>query len=212
MDRKMIAKYIITASITIMTLTSIFLYGRQYYIQQNLAEKVLRFHVLANSDSKIDQNLKLSVRDAVGSFMQEKLQNVEDKKASEECITLHLKEIEEVAKQVIAESGFFYEVSAEVTNCYFPVKHYGEYTFPAGNYDALRITIGEGKGQNWWCVIYPNMCFANSMYEVIDQNSKAELKKVLDEETYDAVLKTGDYQVRFWLVELWKNYSKDLEI
>ena len=204
----MITKYIITASITIMTLMSIFVYGRQYYVKQQLAQNVLRFHVLANSDTIEDQNLKLSVRDAVGCFMQEKLKYVEDKKASEVCIASHLVEIEEIAKNVITEEGFDYEVKAEVTNCYFPMKTYGEYTFPSGNYDALRITIGAGEGQNWWCVMYPNMCFANSMYEVVDKNSKAELQKVLDEETYQAVLKSGDYELRFWFVDFLENVER----
>ena len=210
MDRKTIAKYIITAGITIMTLMSIFYYGRQYYVKYQLAENVLRFHVLANSDSTVDQNLKLSVRDAVGCFMQEKLKHAEDKKASEICIISHLPEIEKIAEDMITEEGFTYEVKAEVTKCYFPIKTYGEYTFPAGNYDALKITIGEGKGQNWWCVMYPNMCFANSMYEVIDENSKVELQKILDEETYQSVLKSGDYELRFGFIDIWRSFVSQI--
>lgn len=206
----MITKYIITVSITIMTLMSIFLYGRQYYVRQQLAEKVLRFHVLANSDSTADQTLKLLVRDTIGCFLQDKLENIEDKAASEECITSCLAEIETIAEQVMLEEGFTYEAKAEMTNCYFPIKTYGEYTFPAGNYDALRITIGEGKGQNWWCVMYPNMCFANSMYEVIDENSKVELQKILDEETYQSVLKSGEYELRFGFIDIWRSFVSQI--
>ena len=193
-----------------MTLMSIFLYGRQYYVRQQLAEKVLRFHVLANSDSTADQTLKLLVRDTIGCFLQDKLENIEDKAASEECITSYLAEIETIAEQVMLEEGFTYEAKAEMTNCYFPIKTYGEYTFPAGNYDALRITIGEGKGQNWWCVMYPNMCFANSMYEVIDENSKVELQKILDEETYRSILKSGDYEFRFGFIDIWRSFVSQI--
>ena len=100
------------------------------------------------------------------------------------------------------ENGFAYPVQAELTECHFPIKTYGDYTFPAGNYDALKITIGEGEGQNWWCVLYPNMCFENSMYEVVGENAEKELRKVLDEEEYQAVLSSGDYEVRFWFFEL----------
>lgn len=173
-------------------------------MQRQLAEKVLRFHVLANSDSVEDQNLKLQVRDAIGGYMQEKMQNQKSKAECERFVSEKVPEIEQLAKHVIENAGFSYEVHAELTECAFPVKTYGAYTFPAGNYDALRITIGDGKGQNWWCVMYPNMCFENSMYEVVDKKSEEKLRAVLDDEEYQMVLESGDYEVRFWLLELFK--------
>ena len=136
------------------------LYTRQARLQQTISDKVLRFHVLANSDSEADQNLKLAVRDAVGSFMQEKL------------------------------------TAVELEHTSFPVKNYGSYTFPAGDYEALRIVIGEGNGHNWWCVMYPNMCFSDSMYEVVDKEAGEKLREVLTTEEYEKVLAEGDYQVR----------------
>lgn len=136
-----------------------YLYTRQARLQQTISDKVLRFHVLANSDSEADQNLKLAVRDAVGSFMQEKLTAVENLEECELVVRQSLGEIEEAAAETIAENGYDYDVTAELEHTSFPVKNYGSYTFPAGGYEALRIVIGEGNGHNWWCVMYPNMCF-----------------------------------------------------
>ena len=113
-------------------------------------------------------------------------------------------EIEAIAEQVITEAGYSYKVHAELTKCKFPIKTYGNYTFPAGNYDALKVTIGNGRGRNWWCVMYPNMCFENSMYEVVNEESEENLRAVLDEEEYRAVLNSGNYEVRFWLFEIFR--------
>jgi len=179
-------------------------WSRQYFLQHRLAEKVLRFHVLANSDSVEDQNLKLRVRDAIGGYMQEKMQNQKSKAECEGFISENTSELEQLAKCVIENAGFSYEVHAELAECTFPAKTYGTYTFPAGKYDALRVTIGDGKGQNWWCVMYPNMCFENSMYEVVDKKSEEKLRAVLDDEEYQMVLESGNYELRFWFLELFK--------
>ena len=172
------------------------LYTRQARLQQTISDKVLRFHVLANSDSEADQNLKLAVRDAVGSFMQEKLTDVENLEECELVVRQSLGEIEEAAAETIAENGYDYDVTAELEHTSFPVKNYGSYTFPAGDYEALRIVSGEGNGHNWWCGMYPNMCFSDSMYEVIDEEAGEKLRKVLTTEEYEKVLAEGDYQVR----------------
>ena len=165
-------------------------------IQKGIGGKVVRFHVLANSDSEADQNLKLAVRDAVGSFMQEKLTAVENLEECEMVVRQSLGEIEEAAAETIAENGYDYDVTAELEHTSFPVKNYGSYTFPAGDYEALRIVIGEGNGHNWWCVMYPNMCFSDSMYEVVDKEAGEKLREVLTTEEYEKVLAEGDYQVR----------------
>lgn len=91
-----------------------------------------------------------------------------------------------------------------LTDTDFPVKTYGAYTFPAGNYEALEIVIGAGKGHNWWCVMYPNMCFSDTMYEVIDEDARSSLKRVLSEDEYQQVLASGDYQVKFKSFEILK--------
>ena len=158
------------------------LYTRQARLQQTISDKVLRFHVLANSDSEADQNLKLAVRDAVGSFMQEKLTDVENLEECELVVRQSLGEIEEAAAETIAENGYDYDVTAELEHTSFPVKNYGSYTFPAGDYEALRIVIGEGNGHNWWCVLYPNLCFLDTTNAVVPDKGKKQLKQVLTEE------------------------------
>lgn len=195
----------LVCSAMLLVIGSVFVYkvqcDRQFAIQQQLARKVLRFHVLANSDSAKDQELKLKVRDAIGGYMRERVPACKDKEESKKRITEHLEEIEEVAMDVLVKEGYFYEVEAYLTECNFPVKTYGEYTFPAGNYEALQVIIGEGKGQNWWCVLYPNMCFENSIYEVVDDKAKDALRQVLDENEYEAVLESGKYEIRFRFLE-----------
>ena len=172
------------------------LYTRQARLQQTISDKVLRFHVLANSDSEADQNLKLAVRDAVGSYMQEKLADVENLEECELVVRQSLGEIEEAAAETIAENGYDYDVTAELEHTSFPVKNYGSYTFPAGDYEALRIVIGEGNGHNWWCVLYPPLCFIDAVYGVVPEDSKEKLAGVLTDEEYKTVTDRG-CKVRF---------------
>lgn len=171
-------------------------YERDLRMQEDIAGKVLRFHVLANSDSKEDQALKLAVRDAVGAEMSEALAGAEDRAACEKIINANLNRITATAERVVAEWGYDYKVKAALEEVDFPVKTYGDYTFPAGKYEALRVVIGEGEGHNWWCVMYPNMCFSGSVYEVVDEDAEERLREVLSEEEYEDVLSSGDYQVR----------------
>ena len=169
-------------------------------LQQKIAGKILRFHVLANSDSGQDQALKLKVRDAVGSFLAEPLAQADSMADSERIVEEQIPEIERVAGQVVAEEGYAYRVDASLEQCAFPEKSYGAYTFPAGEYQALRVVIGEGKGHNWWCVMYPNLCFSGSMYEV-DEQSGEKLQAELTGEEYAAVIRSGDYQVQFGILK-----------
>lgn len=201
---KKITKYIILSLLLIMCITIGMWNVRQCRLQHQLAQKVLRFHVLANSDSVEDQKLKLEVRDAIGIYMQENMKKRETKEECEAFVREQIPAIEQVAEQVVKNAGFSYEVHAELAQCEFPVKTYGAYTFPAGIYDALKVTIGNGNGQNWWCVMYPNMCFENSMYEVVDEKAGAALRAVLDEKEYQAVLNAGNYEVRFRLLDWFK--------
>ena len=184
------------------------LYTRDARLQHDISEKVLRFHVLANSDDEADQNLKLAVRDAVGNYMQQKLAGVEDLEECEQIVNENLDGIREVAEETIAQRGYDYDVTAELEYTSFPVKSYGSYTFPAGEYEALRVVIGEGKGHNWWCVMYPNMCFSGSMYEVVDEEAGEKLREVLTTEEYEKVLAEGNYQVRLKYLSFLNPYLK----
>lgn len=174
-------------------------------VQQSISEKILRFHVLANSDSDEDQAVKLMVRDAVGEYIEPLIKECSDLTETEKVVEQKLPEIVELAEQVLGENGFAYGASAELADCEFPVKTYGDYTFPAGEYRALEVKLGEAKGHNWWCVLYPNMCFKGSMYEIIEDDAREELREVLDEEEYEAVFDSGDYEIRFKILDFLKD-------
>ena len=173
---------------------------RTELLQQSISEKILRFHILANSDSGKDQALKLKVRDAVGTYLAEALAEAASLEESTAIVEERITGIEQVAAAVIEEEGYQYSVDASLENCEFPEKTYGEYTFPAGEYQALRLVIGEGGGHNWWCVMYPNICFSGSMYQV-DEESGEKLQAELTNEEYAAILHNGDYKVRFGILK-----------
>ena len=165
-------------------------------LQPAIAEKILRFHVLANSDAKDDQNVKLKVRDAVGHMLGQKLKKVTDRAQTEKIVQDHMDEIIETAEKTLHKNGYTYGASARLANVDFPVKTYGDYTFPAGKYRALQITLGKGEGHNWWCVLYPNLCFTDSTYSAVGEEGKEELRNVLAEDAYEMVTAVSKFKIK----------------
>lgn len=161
--------------------------GEAAGVQQGIASEILRFHVIANSDSEADQALKLKVRDAVVAYMKVLLKDTGDLGETKSRVQAHLAEIEERAAEVIRAEGCTYPARAELTECYFPRKSYGDCTFPAGRYQALRLCIGRAEGRNWWCVLFPNLCFIDSIHAVLPKEQKQQLKNVLTEEEYESL-------------------------
>ena len=174
-------------------------------LQPLIASKILRFHVLANSDTSVDQNVKLKVRDAVGIYLAPYLVEAHSLGETKEIVTSHLGEIIDVAEKTMLSNGFDYTVTARLTKTQFPRKNYGEFSFPQGTYEALQIVIGEGRGQNWWCVLYPNMCFKGSVYEVIEEDAKKELKEILSPWEYADVFQGGKVELRLKILEYFKD-------
>lgn len=175
--------------------TGIVVNTKQSRMQQNLAKEVFRFHVLANSDSEEDQALKMQVKEAVIAYMKEEIPSSDSVEMTKEWAKSHLDAIVNLAEAVLLEEGYAYEVTAEVTTCDFPEKTYGDITFPPGEYEALRIEIGEAKGQNWWCVLYPNLCFIDAVHAVVPEEGKKDLKNVLEEDTYEMVTATSRFKI-----------------
>ena len=162
---------------------------------EKLTEDVLRVHILANSDSAADQSLKLGVRDRVLEECSDLYNGCIGKDEAIEITKAHLDEIEEIAADEIDRRGFDYPVTAEIGEMYFNTRYYDDFTMPAGRYDALRLTIGSGGGQNWWCVMYPSLC--------VGAASEKEMKDSLDDGEYEVV--TADkVDFRFKLVEYWE--------
>ena len=170
--------------------------------QETLAKEVFRFHVLANSDSEEDQAVKLKVRDAVIDYMREsmdsELQEEPDAVQTKAWAKRHLGELKQVADQVVRDEGYAYSSEAEVAVCYFPDKLYGDIFFPQGDYEALRIRLGAARGQNWWCVLYPNLCFTGSTCAVVTDEGKEDLKSALTAEEYEMITCTSDFKIKWF--------------
>lgn len=174
--------------------------------QKELAGEVLRFHVLAESDSKEDQAVKLKVRDAIIEYMKEELPEAFSVEAAKAWARERLPRLEAIAETVIRGEGYSYGAKAEVTSCYFPDKCYGDVFFPKGYYEALRIELGSAEGHNWWCVLYPNLCFTDAACAVVDEEGKQELKSVLTEEEYEMVTATSEFKIKsFFFGDLFKD-------
>ena len=174
---------------------------------ESVSEKVIRFHVLANSDSKEDQDLKLKVRDAVIEFVSPSLKNSKNIDESREILLGLQDEVVELAEKVIKEEGYDYSVDVELAMTNFPVKTYGNVTLPQGEYEAFRVLIGEAEGQNWWCVMFPPLCFIDmTKGQISYEQSEEELAKILTEEEFDLITEDEDSTIefRFKLADLFK--------
>lgn len=159
-------------------------------VSSDIADSVFRLHILANSDSEEDQALKLKVRDNVLAYMKEISSDISSK---EDAITLmeeNLDTFEGVALETIHDEGYDYDVNLDIGKYDFPTKTYGDISLPAGAYDALRIEIGKAEGHNWWCVMFPTLCFVDVSSGTLDEDSKEVLESNLNDEEYDLV--SGD--------------------
>ena len=160
--------------------------------QERLADQVIRLHVIANSDSPEDQALKLEVRDQVLAHAEELYPAGADRTAAAAAIQEHLPELAAAGQRVLEERGCDYAVRAELTETWFPTKEYEDFALPAGEYTALRVVIGEGAGQNWWCVLYPGLCRAAcGGYALPEEND----------------LVCGDYILRLRFVDWWSRHT-----
>lgn len=148
---------------------------------------ILRFHVRANSDSAEDQELKMAVKEDVITMLRPLLEKCEDVAQSKSIVVANLQNIYVTAVNTIVEQGYDYDVKVYVTEEEFPIKTYGDLTFPAGNYQALRIDIGAAEGQNWWCVMFPPLCFIDESTAVVSEEGKEALKRALTAEEYEAL-------------------------
>ena len=191
----------VLTAVGVMAAAALTVRGKAAGIQQGIAGEILRFHVIANSDSKEDQALKLKVRDAVVEYMKDLLEGAEDLEETKGRVAERLADIEELAMRIVEKEQAGYPVHAELTECYFPRKSYGDCTFPAGRYEALRICIGKAEGKNWWCVLFPNLCFVDSIHAVVPEEQKKELKNVLTEEEYESLFdwKHSEFKITSYL-------------
>ena len=175
-------------------------------VSTDISNSVFRLHVIANSDTEEDQLLKYKVRDKIISYMKTISPNFTNKEAVKQEALIHQKDLKEIAEQVIQENGYNYSVVVKIGNFSFPTKTYGDISLPAGYYDAIRIEIGSASGQNWWCVMFPPLCFVDVSSGVVPNESKELIKDNLSNEEYDLISNnTSDIKLKFKLIELFQN-------
>ncbi len=196
--------------ITLTFLFAIFVFTCAYSyvsaISDNLYNSIFRLHVIANSDSEEDQNLKYIVRDNLINYMNDNCKNLSSKNEIIQYAQSHIEQIKQIAENTIKENGFSYPVQIEIGSFDFPTKQYGDISFPAGFYDALRVKIGESSGKNWWCVMFPPLCFVDTTTGIVPDSSKEELKENLSDENYMIVSESDNSSVafKFKIVELFE--------
>ena len=181
-----------------------------------LSNKLIRLHVIANSNSPEDQELKLKVRDAINSALSSKFQNIDDITESRRFIKENLAQIEEIAREEIRKNGKEYDVKASFGKYLFPAKTYGYLTLPAGEYEALRVIIGSGKGANWWCVLFPPLCFVDITQGECEDEVTLAMSRVFTEQEIEAIktYKSNNdmpIEIRFKVQELWQEAKGKLD-
>lgn len=174
----------------------------------DIANNVFRLHVIANSDSEEDQNLKYIVRDSILSYVNGILENINNKEDVVLTINNHIDEIKNIAQQAVYNEGFTYDVEIEVGNFKFPTKTYGNISFPPGLYDALRVKIGNASGKNWWCVMFPPLCFVDVSSGIVPEDSKELMESNLSSEDYALVSSSKNTtKIKFKVVEVLQNLT-----
>ena len=185
--------------VIISLLIFIMLLGYSINVNSSLSQNIVILHVIANSDSTQDQELKLKVRDAL---LKQTSSDFTKKCEVSDNLDLYKK----IAEETIHDAGYNYRVCVEYGNFYFPTKHYENLSFPAGNYDAVRVVIGEGKGKNWWCVLFPPLCFVDGTTD--KSHTSEKMKELLSKSNYDLITSQSEngkipVEIKFKIVELY---------
>ena len=184
-------------ALTFLMIICAFLLGGVLVDRQNLSHDVIRMHVVAASDSEEDQQVKLQIRDAVVACLQEGLDGLESVTDAKLFVAQNLEKIEKISNDVLEKAGFSHKVKVEFCKEAFEKREYDTFTLPAGVYEALRITVGEGEGKNWWCVVFPGLCMPKTAEKFEDVAVSAGFSDSLT----DTLSNDEVYPVRFFLLE-----------
>ena len=190
-------KMIIILSFLLFIYTSICAISYAQNVSTDIANSVFRLHVIANSDTSQDQDLKYKVRDNLLKYMNEICANCVTKQEAIDLVNKNKNKFGQIAEDTIKEEGYSYNVNIKIGNFQFPTKNYGDISLPAGYYDALRVEIGEAKGQNWWCVMFPPLCFVDITSGIVPEESKEQMENNLSEEEFALVSDKSDLQIQF---------------
>ena len=175
-------------------------------VSNNISNNVFRLHVIANSNSNEDQNLKYLVRDELLKYMNSICENISSKEEAIKIVNENKDNFYNIAKKVVLDNGFNYNINISIGNFSFPTKNYGDVSLPTGFYDALKVEIGSSSGQNWWCVMFPSLCFVDISQGIVPEESKANLQTNMYEEDYNLITSDAfEFKLKFKLVELFEN-------
>ena len=177
----------------------IFILAQTYVsaVSTNISEAVFRLHVIANSNTTEDQSLKLKVRDSLLEYMNQICSNCSTKQEAISIAKAHKSNFQEIAEQTISKYGYNYSIKININNFYFPTKNYGDISLPAGLYDALRVEIGEAIGENWWCVMFPSLCFVDISSGTVDDTAQKNLEENLEKESYTIISDRENSNIKF---------------
>ena len=174
-------------------------------VSNDLSTAVFRLHVIANSDSSEDQSLKLKVRDDLLEYMNSISSECKTKTEAIKLAEENIDIFKQIAQKTVIENGYNYPINISIGNFYFPTKFYGDISLPSGYYDALKVEIGEAKGKNWWCVMFPSLCFIDINSGVVDDDAKENLKENLKSESYSVISSTSpELKFKFKIIEFFK--------
>lgn len=198
--------FILLILLFLYTFVSAFYYSNA--VCSDISDSVFRLHVIANSDSPADQNLKYIVRDSIIDYINEISSSATSKEEVLQIAKSNISEIQSIAINTVRKEGYDYSVNVEVGNFVFPKKTYGDITFPPGFYDALKVEIGEAKGQNWWCVMFPPLCFVDVTSGIVPDESKLKMQENLSQEEYKLISQEStNVKVKFKIVEVLQNFT-----
>ncbi len=170
-------------------------------ICENISSEILRLHIIANSNSEIDQNIKFCIRDKVQNFMCKILSQTKSKEDAKKVCKKNLHEMKRIAEQELKKRSDNYKTKITVKQSYFKTREYEHFILPAGNYDALEIKIGEGKGKNWWCILFPVICVGTAKKNNVD--------KKLSKEEVNCIRKRK-FKAKFKILEICKNLKQKI--
>lgn len=181
-------------------------------VMADLKDNLVRLHVVADSDDAEAQALKLKVRDSVAAYTGSLLAEADSVEESLTILRENIENIESVAKETIAAEGHSEPVKVTVGEFDFPLKSYGNITLPTGNYNALRVVIGSGSGRNWWCVLFPPLCFVDTAAEEVSASGMDRLEETLTGESFDVINGSGENLVlRFKIVDFFENVAQKVK-
>lgn len=198
--------FILLFLLTIYILFSAYSYATS--VSSGISDSVFRLHVIANSDSEEDQNLKYKVRDNLLDYMNSLCSSTSSKQEAIDIAQNHIDDFYKIAQKVVSENGYDYSINITIGKHDFPTKHYGDVSLPSGVYDALRVEIGSASGQNWWCVMFPPLCFVDVSSGMVPDSSKETLQDNMSSEEYDLITdsdNSSELNVKFKIVELFEN-------